>query len=74
MKNRIHAHDISKEQRWYKVDSYHRLGALYESSDGAFQMGIFSWSVSEDKDLRGGWSSSQGKLVIVNGTGKSVIY
>lgn len=44
---------------------YHRLGALYQGSDGAFQMSIFSWSVGEDKDLRGGWSSSQGKLANV---------
>lgn len=53
-----------------KINTYHRLGALYKCSDGAFQMSIFSWCVSEDKDIRGGWSSSQGKLSLFTGQEK----
>lgn len=42
--------------------SYHCLGALYEGCDCAFQVGIFSWSISEDKYLRRGWSCCQRDL------------
>lgn len=42
--------------------SYHGLGALYQSLHRARQVGVFGWSVSEHKDLRGGRSRRQSQL------------
>lgn len=42
--------------------SYHRLGALYQGLHRALQMNVFGWSISENKDLRGGWSPGQSQL------------
>lgn len=44
--------------------SYHRFCAFYQGGDCTFQMKVLGRCIREDKDLRGGGSSSQGQLSI----------
>lgn len=44
--------------------SYHRFCAFYQGGDCTFEMKVLGRCIREDKDLRGGGSSSQGQLSI----------
>lgn len=44
--------------------SYPRFRALYQGGDCALKMRVLGRCIREDKNLRGGWSSSQRQLII----------